>query len=666
MQIKKIARNALCSFLVLLQVMAFPAIAIGQETDSADDTTQQTSSEPAPAATTTEPTTGAGVTGPTSPPGAASTTYKDNGDGTWSNDQYTWDSNTKQTRPNTAPEYSYNPATGRWDTTEWVYSPEAGNYVANVKSSATNPQARQAGLAATIDNTGPNSNNTINFDSNVNGTYDLFFNGAISNNISSNAKTGDALVQGNTQAGSALTGDAEAIANVLNLLQSAWAAEGADVATFINNIDGDVYGDLLIDPDQIPYNLGTSNSNVDVNISNNAAIDNDIELIASTGNATVDKNTLGGDATSGDARAMANIINMINSAIKAGKSFLGVININGNLDGDILLPPGVLDALIASTGPGSNNTIGGGTTTSNTDVNATTNSTINNNVDANAATGDANIANNTKAGNGTSGQAETSTNTMNLVGQKITGKNGLLVFVNVLGKWVGFVVTPSGARISNTGPNSNNTIGGGNSNHNLSIDSNENSLINNDINLKAQSGNANVTNNTTGGNATSGDAKASVNLLNMIGSEIDVTDWFGVLFINVFGNWFGSFGSDTANGGFSQSAAQAAASGGDQSTAGTNPVGQVFGFVARNASGGQNNNQVSLATSGSDTENQNIAVFGSTTPAGSDGGSTSSAAVNSVQFNWWVVAGAIGMLATILVLVREYVLALREERLASS
>lgn len=684
MSLQKIARNTLCSVLVFLQITAFPALAIAQEAAS-----EPSSSEPTSGSTTTseEPAKkpASATTGPSSPTGAESATYTKNEDGTWSNGKYTWNPTTKQTSPNTPQNYSYNPSTGRWDTTEWVYHPESGKYQPNVKSSATNPQALEAGLAtnsnksASINGTGPNSNNTISMGSDVNGTFNLFFNGAISNNISSNATTGDALVSGNTKAGSALTGNAESIANVLNMLQSSWASQGMDVATFITNIDGSVYGDLLIDPNQIPYNLGVNNSNVDVNISTNAAIDNNINLAATTGNANVDKNTLAGDATSGDAKAMANVVNMINSAITAGKSFMGMVNINGSYNGDILLPAGVLQSLIASisnTGPDSNNQIGGNTN-SNTDVTSNTNRTINNNVNADAASGDANVSSNTAAGNASSGQAETVLNTMNLIGQNITGKNGLLVFVNVLGSWVGMVVNPSGATISNTGPNSNNQIGGGTSNRSVSVNADENSLINNNINVAAKSGDANVTNNTTAGNAKTGDAMASVNLLNMIGSNVDVTDWFGVLFINVFGDWLGSFGADTANGGFSQSANLGGSGGGGSAAAassgggsGGSSINQVFGFVAQNFSNGggsQKNNSQVTNTANTDAENNNATVFGSTTPT--DGAPTASSAsspsVNSVEFNWWVVAGVLGMIATIIVLAREYVLALREERLLS-
>lgn len=685
MPLKTLVRNALCSILIFTLIAAFPSLAIAQEaapedsssSASTSDSDQQTAA-PAQEEKPTEsdqPKRGASNTGPTKPTGADSKTYTKNDDGTWTNGTYTWDPNTKQTKPNTPQEYSYNPATGMWDTTEWVYHPESGKYVPNVKSTATNPSgasgAQASALAADngISNTGPNSTNSINLGSNTNGTFDLFFNGAISNTISSSASTGDALVQGNTSAGSALTGDAQAIANVLNLLQSSWLGQSGDLATFISNIDGNVYGDLTIDPSQLPYTLSTRNSDVDVNISNNGVIDNDIDLTASTGDATVDSNTLGGDATSGNARAMANIINMINSSIAAGKSFLGMININGNLDGDILLPAGVLDALIASTGPNSSNTISNNGS-NNLDVNNTANRTINNDVSTDASTGNATVSSNTTAGNATSGQASTGINTMNLVGQDITGRNGLLVFVNVLGHWVGMIITPEGARIANTGPNSTNSITGG-TNTSVSVNATENSLINNDIDVAAHSGDATVSNNTQAGNARTGNADASVNLLNMIGSNVNMEDWFGVLFINVFGNWFGSFGGDTSNGGCSQTCPttpsgspaptqniQSASSNGN-----SNPVGQVFGFVTR-----QFNGSASDQPTSDQVNNQSSTVLAATTtPPSQDNGSGASGDISTqtTQVNWWIIAGVIGMIATIIVLVREYVLAVREERLVT-
>lgn len=680
MPLKKFVRNGLTSVLVFLQVAAFPSFAIAQEA-APETNSAPTSSATAPAE---EPQRGASNTGPTSPTGADANKYTKNEDGTWSNGTYTWDPNTKQTSPNKPQDYSYNPTTGHWDTADHVYDATSGKYVPNVKTPAPTTPAPTAARAATnpsgasIDTTGPGSTNTIGGTNNTNGTFDLFFNGAISNTVNSNATSGDALVQGNTSAGSALTGDATAIANLINMLQSSWLGSEAEIATFVNNIDGNVYGDLLIDPSQLPYASGTSNNtNIDVNVANNGTINNDIDLVAQSGNATVDSNTKGGDAATGNATAMANVINMINSAINANQSFMGMININGSLNGDILLPQGVLDALISNTGTNSTNTIGGSNNT-NLTANTTTNRDINNNVNASANSGDALVDSNTKAGNGTTGAANTSTNTMNLVGQNISGKNGLLVFVNVMGKWVGMVVGPSQttASISNTGSDSTNQVGPSNNNQSITVNATENSQINNDISVSAGSGDATVSNNTEAGNATSGNANASVNLLNMIGSTVNVSDWFGVLFINVFGNWFGDFGNDTANGGYSQSP-QVSQSEQTTSAPQSNVVGQVFGFVARTTGlgGGNNDNTNVQARVASDQTSaaqeaqgsDNTAVLGSSSDSNPSNGQGAGGTTNVTASgpNWWLIAGIVGLITSIIVLIREYIVAVRAEKLAN-
>lgn len=660
MQLKTAARNFLCSLIILVQAIAFPSLAVAQEAaPEANNSSGTTSSSPT-AAQPEKPKT----TVPT-PAVSKDKTYKDNGDGTWSNGEYTWNSTTKQTKPDKPQDYSYNPKTSQWDTKDWAYSSKTGRYEENkpAASSATPETAAKS----TSD---PNS--SVKVDDDSTGTFDLFFDGRISNSFSSNATSGDALVQGNTQAGNALTGDAAAIATLINLLQSSWLGEDSQIATFINNIDGNVYGDLTIDPAKLAYNLpvGNSNSGVDVNIDTNGVIDNDIKLVATSGNATVDSNTTAGNATSGNATAMANVINMMNSAIQAGKSFLGMVNINGTFDGDILLPIGVLQSLIANNSSNRSSDL---------NVNSTANRTINNNVQTAAASGDAEVNSNTTAGDATSGNAQTAINTMNLVGQNLVGNNALLVFVNVLGEWVGMVVGPSGI-------SSMNTVDAG-GNQSVSVSATENSLINNRISVAAQSGTARVTNNTTAGDATSGNASATVNLLNMIGSNVQMTDWFGILFINVFGNWFGSFGADTANGGFSQSPQPSAPAnpgtggiggGSGVVTASTTPTSsgggtyyssanrQVFGFIPGAGSGssaaGQGGDAAVIATTVPLNTPEQF-VFGAKPGAvKSSSDQVASGAAASSDINWWLMFGVVGMIATLVVLAREYVLAIREEQ----
>jgi hypothetical protein len=68
------------------------------------------------------------------------------------------------------------------------------------------------------------------------------------------------------------------------------------------------------------------------------------------------------------------------------------------------------------------------------------------------------------------------------------------------------------------------------------------------VTANAQSGDATVSGNTNGGNAKTGDAHAGANIANIVNTNINLSDWFGMLFINVFGSWVGSFGVNTAAG----------------------------------------------------------------------------------------------------------------------
>lgn len=362
-------------------------------------------------------------------------------------------------------------------------------------------------------------------------------NAAINNCVNSGANTGDANVVGNGTAGDATTGNADVMATLINLIQSS-GLSGAALTTFIANIEN-MDGNLHIDPAALA-NFAANNPGCGcagtVQTILNAQINNNVNLDAGSGNANVSGNGTAGNAATGDANAVANVVNMINSMAAAGQSFLGIINIFGTLNGNILLPPGWYDNLLASGaldgGSGCNGCGPGG---SNMNVN------INNNLNLNASSGNADVSNNGSAGNALTGDALTNINIINMVNRQIVGGNVLLVFINVLGHWVGVLMdAPVG---TTTG-----TLGGGiTDNSSCACASGLSALnadINNNINLNAHSGNAAVTYNGKAGNATTGNATASLNLLNIVNSQLSLAHWFGVLFINVFGTWNGSLLED--------------------------------------------------------------------------------------------------------------------------
>lgn len=500
----------------------------------------------------------------------------------WVSAHYTYNPQTDVTLALDPTVYTYNPATGQWDYDIWMYIASKGNYALRTFSVSTPPagattvggpvEAISVGSSTADTSTQDPSGSVLTVADTSNGTATAI---AVTNSIGSLATSGDATVAMNTQGGSATSGDASAMATLINMLQSSGNTFGSagNAVVFNTTISGDVTGDILLDPSLIgsiqpsgtsPYTLtdGTTltHSDTDMNVTNN------LSLGADSGNALVAANTNAGDATSGNATAVANVLNFLNSTIVSGRSFLGVINIDGNLNGDILLPPNFIDELLASNVP----TLAlAAPLGSNGSLDTSVSQSISNAVTATALTGSATVDKNTNAGNATTGNGMTNITTFNLTGNTIIGKNALLVFVNVLGTWYGLIFNaPSGATAAGLGGTittasaaSPQTVG--------QYDTNQ--TINNTIVATATSGDATVTKNTNAGNAQTGDAKVAVNILNVAQSALSLSDWFGILFINVLGSWKGSFGIDTAAGSVPQN--------GGQSTSNGSSTPQVFSFV---------------------------------------------------------------------------------------
>jgi hypothetical protein len=569
-----------------------------------------------------QPTSSGGVHQPTGAD-AGTFIYRCDGPhaGEWTNPYYAYNPGTGSRTALYAPDYAYDCTTDTWTMTEWDYSPATGQFYSvrtkpaatptvptNCPAAPTSPNpagpnglagsdpsgdtatGNPGGTPATANpansaspgsqpssSSGPGGNNTTSSTTGLNSTVTNNTGVGMNNTIGSQAATGNTIVVGNTTGGNASTGDATALANIANLLQSTSNAFGPDTALFTTTINGDVTGDFMFDPSAIlgtgPGSNTTVANNLQVNqtVANNtdASITNTIDVGAASGNATVADNTNGGNASSGNTQAVVNLMNVINSTVATGHSFIGSVNINGNLNGDILLPPGVLNALLAGnaspaaantatgspngTGPGSTNTIA----TTVTDNSTTTNNvamTTANHIIADASSGTATVSGNTNGGNASSGAAHSNVTLLNLTGSNTIGKNALLVFVNVLGRWVGMIMNaPAGTTAAElggdvaTGPGSTNTTTA-TATDNSSLTNNVTLAIANNVHAQAHSGDATVSGNTNGGNASSGNASVAVNVLNMEGSNLSLTDWFGVLFINVFGMWNGSFGINTSAG----------------------------------------------------------------------------------------------------------------------
>jgi hypothetical protein len=604
--------------------------------------------------------------------------------GKWANAYYVYDPVSNTRTALYSPEFSYDCATNTWSMTEWSYSPAQAQYLkyrvtpsfspgletgcpppAPSPSVAAVDGSEPVATAAGAESTGPGSTNGTSGSLNLSGTSTNNNTYAMRNGVYSQAGTGHTYVIGNTTGGSATSGDAQVISNIANLLQTTSNIFGPDTATFVSNINGDVYGDLLFDPAAIT-NVGPGSTNTSDNLANitlnslnntDAQMTNAIDVGAHTGDATVANNTTGGDATSGDAQAIVNLMNLINSIITSGRSFVGVVNINGNLNGDILLPPDLINQLLASNAPDSTNT---SDTTVNANLTATNNlnTAITNNLNTSASSGDATVAENTSAGSATSGNGQTNVTILNLTGSTVIGKNNLLVFVNVLGTWVGLILNaPQGTTAA--------SLGGGVTTNALNLDAtllnNTNLGITNDINAHSSTGDATVARNTSGGSATSGDADTAVNLLNIAGANLNLSDWFGVLFINVFGNWVGSFGVNTEAGnpvvpavtsGTTGSSGSAPSAGG--STTPATPTPAFVRFVPK-ATTGSTATPTSATLAASTVAN----VLGTQSSPKKFATASTPATVSEAKANFWIPA--IGIFIALLLLLAERIPSLRRK-----
>ena len=351
--------------------------------------------------------------------------------------------------------------------------------------------------------------------------------GKVQNDVNSSATSGSATVAENEKANDALSGDATATSTTINVANTNGANAGS-FQTFECNITEDRDSDILIDPMALPgfCQSTIAGSSAQPSASgqglqtgaNLTEILNNIVLSATSGDATVNGNETAGNATSGNATALANVLNIANTNIDAKNSFLGVVNIYADLKGDILVPQSFVDGLA-----------NGSSAQSSGDM--TTN--ITNAINASATSGEALAADNGTVGNTTSGEAMTSLTVLNLTGQEVIARNSLLVFINVLGKWMGMIVpAPGSANKSGTAMLGSGLQGSGSVTQPSAAKSTANTTTNitNNISVATKSGDASITDNEKAGNATSGKAAAGVNLLNITNSNFRLDDWFGALF----------------------------------------------------------------------------------------------------------------------------------------
>jgi hypothetical protein len=148
-----------------------------------------------------------------------------------------------------------------------------------------------------IDTTGPDSVNVIRFEGNNSFSQTNRNNLTVDNSNRQNARSGNATVSDNTEGGDASTGSAA---------NSNDTSTSVDVSNSSPSFSGSGSGDNsatinLTGPDSRNTISISQSGRVTVRNTNNVDVTNSNNQSASSGNATVNHNTIGGSASSGDA-----------------------------------------------------------------------------------------------------------------------------------------------------------------------------------------------------------------------------------------------------------------------------------------------------------------------------------------------------------------------------
>lgn len=283
-------------------------------------------------------------------------------------------------------------------------------------------------------------------------TVDNSSTATIVNNVIVRSSTG-----GNTATstdGSALiqTGDAYASANVVNIVNTNLVNTNY-LLLAVNNF-GDFMGDIVLPGKDFFTQFfshfgngsgGSGSTSIDVSNASDASLENNVSVDSETGGNDASG---GGDAviTTGDANSGANIVNQVNTNLFGADSLLILFRVYGNWTGNVFgLPDGILwsetpygiQFLSAIDGPsydtGSASTLGG----SSLNVSNNSTSSITNNIDVYALTGE----NKANAGGGSAtidtGDAYASANLINIANTNVVGRNWILAIFNIFGDFSG-------------------------------------------------------------------------------------------------------------------------------------------------------------------------------------------------------------------------------------
>lgn len=412
----------------------------------------------------------------------------------------------------------------------------------------------------------------------------------VENDVSDEAQTGENESGGD--GATILTGEATTEADLVNVVNTNlvgndfWQAIINLFEDSQENIDlSEIEGLENFDPELISVfaqNLETGDGSVNLALAsllsllsvyneNIATLTNNVDLLASSGsNQVVGDN---GEIITGDAAAYLNLFNMVNTNLIGESWFFGLINLFGDLEGDVILPyelqflgEDAIDTyeeyltLAANLNNGSESENKAEAETEITlEISNFNEANLKNNISVEANTGRNGIVGD---GQIDTGDANASANVFNWVNTNIVGSRWLLLAINNFGNWFGSLngwwgntfsigkttfawvkLPPSGDDSQAMVGSVNTGAGEGSENQALAtmvqtttIENRNLATVENNLNVVADTGNNQIEGESA--SIETGNAQASTNIFNFINTNIIGNHWyFGV--VNVFSNFWG-------------------------------------------------------------------------------------------------------------------------------
>lgn len=238
----------------------------------------------------------------------------------------------------------------------------------------------------TNDTTGADSDNENELDVDNDIDLDLDNVADIFNKLDFDAETGDNEQNKNTQAGDQTSGDAILATTIGNWANNEAGFSGAAGTEVTVDVEGT---NSVTGADSDNENEFDIDNDYDLEIDNDADVDNEIDVDIHTGGNEQNKNTTGGDQTSGTAEVKVELENVVNSGSSVAGASLSALDVEGKFTND-------------TTGADSDNE-NELDVDNDVDVDVDNDAEIDNDVAVDANTGDNEQNKNTEAGSQTSG-----------------------------------------------------------------------------------------------------------------------------------------------------------------------------------------------------------------------------------------------------------------------